>query len=112
MNIGAYIVIFGVGAALMIIGFWIGYAYRATHKPDPLTPGERARILQAHLEAHRKFMEEPIKGRSHDYTIIDDPGSGAPAKEPKRGFYDVVKEIDEALKDDKVAKDPKDATKV
>lgn len=41
MNIGAYIIIFGVGAALMIIGFWIGYVYRATHEPDPLTPEER-----------------------------------------------------------------------
>lgn len=60
MNVGAYIIIFSVGAALMIIGFWIGYIYRATHGPDPLTP-------------------------------------------EKRGFYDVVKEIDEALKDDKDA---------
>ncbi len=118
MNIGAYIIIFGVGAALMIIGFWIGYAYRATHYADTMTPKDLERTYQARLEALKKFESEPIKGRSYGYTIFDDTVNEDSKIDGKK-----IKEIhDKMIKDIQAGRlfpspwppgeDPEDAPKV
>lgn len=58
MNIGAYIIICGVGAALMIIGFWIGYIFRTVHESPRLTPGEVQNLVDQHVAKHRELFKQ------------------------------------------------------
>jgi len=83
MNIGAYIIICAVGAVLMIIGFWIGYIYRATHEP-PSTPVDWGKVI------NRTGIDlgSPEGSRTHgfEFTIDKDGKFEETDRQKKRDF--------------------------